>query len=127
MVEGNARDNEYQDPSAHGSLSGSLRMWQAARADGEETVRQQLVFTLDCPSESRAARVAGYLRRSLDCAMVRVDRSSGTGAETWQVEGSTRFEIQSLVKLERLSTWLRRSASRHQVHLVGLTLAVAVP
>jgi hypothetical protein len=98
-------------------------MWQGVRADGQESARQHLVFTLSCPSESRAARVAGYLRRSLACAAVRVDRSPGS--DTWQVEGSTHFEIQSLTTLERLSTWLRRSASRHQVYLVGLALAEA--
>lgn len=125
MVDGDSRDDEYQDPREHGSLSGSLRMWQAVRADGQEATRQQLVFTLSCPSESRADRVAKHLRRSLDCAMVCVDRSPGADRHVWQVEGSTRFEIQSLSRLERLSTWLRRSASRHQVYLVGLALTEA--
>jgi hypothetical protein len=125
VVGGDPRDNEYQNPDEHGSLSGSLRMWQAVRADGQETVQQQLVFTLHCPSESRADRVARYLRRSLDCATVGVGRSPGADRDVWRVEGSTRFEVQSLRRLERLSTWLRRSASRHQVYLVDLALTEA--
>ena len=118
------RDDEYHDPGVKGSLSGSLGMWLTVRADGREAVHHNLVFTLSCPSESRADRVAGYLRRSLACGAVTVGRSPADH-DAWQVEGSTHFEIQSLSRLERLSSWLRRSAGRHQVYLVGLTLREA--
>jgi hypothetical protein len=124
---GAAREDEYHDPRAMGSLSGSLRMWQGVRPAGQEEVPHHLIFTLSCPSESRANRVAGHLRRSLACAAVRVSRVDGPGDSGWQVRGSTHFEIQTLARIERLSAWLRRSAGQHQVYLVGLALAEGSP
>ena len=124
---GAARDNEYHDPGAMGSLSGSLRMWQGVRPEVQEDVPHHLVFTLSCPSESRANRVAAHLRRSLACAAVQVSRVEAPGVPGWQVRGSTHFEIQTLTRIERLSAWLRRSAGQHQVYLVGLALAEGSP
>ncbi len=122
-----ARDNEYHDPRTLGSLSGSLRMWQGVRPEVKEEVPHHLTFTLSCPSESRANRVAGHLRRSLACGVVRVSRVEAPGEPGWQVQGSTHFEIQTLARIERLSSWLRRSAGQHQVYLVGLDLAESSP
>jgi hypothetical protein len=124
---GAAREDEYHDPRAMGSLSGSLRMWQGVRPAEQEEVPHHLIFTLSCPSESRANRVAGHLRRSLACAAVRVSRVEGPADSGWQVRGSTHFEIQTLARIERLSAWLRRSAGQHQVYLVGLALAEGSP
>lgn len=115
-------DNEYHDPSSLGSLSGALRLWQTVRAAREETSPRHVTFTFSCPTESRADRVAGYLRRRRACVTTRVSQSESTGPEAWQVEGLTHHQIQSLPNLEHLSTWLRTAASSYRVDLVSLTL-----
>jgi hypothetical protein len=120
-----SRDNEYQDPRALGSLPGALHIWQAVRAACQSSLPQHIAFTFSCPSESRAHRVAGFLRRRLACAATRVSQVVGAGDEAWHVHGSTQREVQSLPNLEQLSTWLRSTASSHQVELVRLTLVQA--
>lgn len=120
-----SRDNEYQDPTAPGSLSAALSLWQAVRAGQQESVPKHLAFTLSCPSEARADRVAGHLRRRVGCTTTSVRPRPDTDRSAWQVRGSTRLEIQSLTSLEHLLTWLRRSAGRHQVDLVHLALVEA--
>lgn len=117
-----SHDNEYQDPQAIGSLSDALLIWLALRARREEAVLQHVVFTLACPSQSRAHRVASSLRRRLACAITSVSRVASPDRDTWHVHGSTHGEFQSLPRLERHSTWLRRTATNHQVNLVRLAL-----
>jgi hypothetical protein len=115
-------DNEYHNPSELGSLSGALRIWRTVAAAHRENSPHHFVFTFCCRSESRADRMAGFLRRSLACAMTRVSRGVGADHEAWHVHGSTRREIQSLRSLEQLSTWLRSAAGSHQVDLIRFTL-----
>jgi len=116
------RDNEYQDSQAVGSVVGALGLWQALVAADDEARPRQLAFTLVCSSESRASRVAGYLRRHHACAVTRVSRVEARHREDWRVEGATRYEVQSLANLEGLFTWLRGAANSHQVKLVSLAM-----
>jgi hypothetical protein len=116
------RDNEYQDSQAVGSVVGALILWQALVAADNEARPQQLAFTLACSSESRASRVAGFLRRHRACAVTRVSRVEARHPEDWHVQGTTRHEVQSLANLEALFTWLRGAANSHQVKLVSLAM-----
>lgn len=113
-------DNEYQDSLAVGSLVGALVLWQALVAANGHDLRQQLAFRLVCPSESRALRVAGFLRRNRACILTRVNYIEAERGGDWRVEGATRHEVQSLANLEALFTWLRRAAQAHQVKLLNL-------
>lgn len=115
-------DNEYHDPESVGSLRGAMDMWLALRAAGRDGVAAPIRFTLLCSSESRARRVAGFLRRRISCHMTRVQDHPGTGQAAWQVQGSTHAQIQSLTNLEHLWTWLRRAADSHQVDLVEVAV-----
>jgi hypothetical protein len=118
-----ARDDEYQDSLLAGSLAGALRAWLRLLASNTEAIPLRVVFTLSCPGESRALRVAGYLRRRLSCPKTTIGRIDGGTRDEWQVEGTTVAEVQSLADLERVFTWLSRTANRHQVRLIGLTFA----
>lgn len=118
-------DKTYQDPSTAGSLSSALRLWKALRARRRETAIAQIAFTLSCWSESRAARVAAFLRRRRACAVTRVHRVAGGTRDAWHVDGSMTPAIHTLTDLEAVWTWLRRAAHSHQVTLLRITLASA--
>lgn len=120
-----SRDTEYQDPSTLGSLSRALQMYLTMRDDGQHTFPQRITFTILCPSEARANRLARFLCRRLACGTADVSQLPGPGRDGWQVTGSTIPELQSLRGLERLSTWLRLAADSHQVRLVRVDLVQA--
>jgi hypothetical protein len=119
-----ARSNKtYQDPKGAGSLSGLLRLWQKLGASERASATTLVTFTLSCSGESRATRVAGFLRRRRNCAETRVHRVAGGRRDTWHVHGSLSPAIHSLADLEAIWTWLSRAALSHQVSLLGITLA----
>lgn len=118
----NPRDNEYHDPSASGSLSGVLRIWQQMHAAPVAEHSRHVAFTFSCQGEARASRVAAFLRRRLACALTMVTPGARDGRGTWLVHGSTHRQIQSLPNLEHLSSWLRKTAHSHQVELVRFAL-----
>lgn len=113
----------YQDPRAAGSLSSALRQWQEFRATGHDKASTHINFTLSCRGESRAERVASFLRRRRACAVTRLDRVAGPDPETWHVHGSTHAAIHSLADVEATWTWLREAASSHQVALLHIAVA----
>jgi len=113
----------YQDPRAAGSLSGLLELWRTLRASGRHTAATPVSFTLSCSGESRATRVAAFLRRRRACAQTRVHHVAGGRRDMWQVHGSISPAIYSLSDLEAIWTWLRRAAQSHQVSLLRITLA----
>ena len=117
------RDNEYQDGMAVGALVGALGLWRTLLGNNKHTQPQQLAFALACSSESRALRVAAFLRRNRACAATRIDQIDAAARADWLVQGATRREVQSLANLESLFTWLRRAAHAHQVNLLDLRLA----
>ena len=114
-------NTEYQDPRLPGSLSRALQAWQILVARRCEGNPQHIAFTFSCPSESRAHRVAGFLRRRLVCGATTVSRIEGGSRDEWHVDGKTRYQMQSLRNLEHLFTWLRGTAHRHQVQLIDLS------
>ncbi len=114
------RDDEYQDPRLMGSLVGAFHAWQVLVDAADQVEPQHLAFAFSCPSESRARRVAAFLRRRIACETTRVSHVDGRTRDEWRVDGVTRHEIQSLRNLERLFTWLRTAAQSHQVALIGL-------
>ena len=118
-------DKTYQDPRTAGSLSRALRLWQSLRASCRETVTTQICFTISCWGESRATRVAGFLRRRRACAVTRIHQVAGARRDTWHVHGVMHPAIRSLPDLEATWTWLRRAAHSHQVALLRVTLAPA--
>ena len=118
-------DKAYQDPLTAGSLSSALRLWQNLRAAGQDTATSRISFTLSCRSESRATRVAGFLRRRRACEVTRVDHVAGAHRDTWHVHGSLHATIHALPDLEAAWTWLRRTANNHQVALLRVTIAPA--
>lgn len=120
------RKTRYHDPSRSGSLSQALRQWQELLAAGRDAMPQRLVFTLACGSESRAVRIAGFLRRRLNCEALVVQRVAGGLRDTWHVEGSTRPAVTSLTSLESAFSWLQGAAKDHQAVLVGIGLAPAI-
>lgn len=117
------RDNEYQDSMAVGALVGALGLWRNLLDDNKHIQPQHLTFALACTSESRAHRVAAFLRRNRACARTRIDQVDAAARADWLVQGATRREVQSLANLEDLFTWLRRAAHAHQVNLLDLRLA----
>jgi len=112
----------YQDPSTAGSLSSALRLWQSVHDVPRDTAILHVSFTLSCWGESRATRVAGFLRRRRACAGITVHRVAEARRDTWHVHGSMNPAIQSLSDLEATWTWLRRAAQSHQVDLLRVTL-----
>lgn len=116
----------YQDPHGAGSLSAALRAWQALRAAKRLTATTPIRFTLSCWSESRAVRVAAFLRRSRGCAVTQLHQVAGARRDTWHVHGSTHPAIHSLSDLEAVWTWLRSAAKSHQVALVHVTIPQAL-
>ena len=112
-------DKTYQDPKAVGSLSSILRLWQTLQSD---TGTLCINFTLSCWSESRANRVAGFLRRRMGCKDARVHHVAGGGRDTWHIHGSMHPMVHSLPDVEEAWTWLRQSAQSHQVTLLRITL-----
>lgn len=111
-------DKTYQNPKAVGSLSSVLWLWQNLQPD---TGTLRVNFTLSCWSESRATRVAGFLRRRLGCK-ARVHHVAGGSRDTWHIHGSLHPMTHSLPDLEEAWTWLRQSAQSHQVTLLRITL-----
>jgi hypothetical protein len=116
-------DKTYQDPRVAGSLSGLLQLWQKLLASGRCPATTQVTFTLSCCGESRATRVAGFLRRRRACAESKVHQVAGGRDDTWHVHGSISPATHSLHDLEAIWTWLRRAAQSHQVSLLRITLA----
>jgi hypothetical protein len=112
-------DKTYQDPKAVGSLSSILRLWQTLQSD---TGTLRVNFTLSCWSESRATRVAGFLRRRMGCKGARVHHVAGGSRDTWHIHGSLHPMVNSLPELEEAWSWLRQSALSHQVTLLRITL-----
>jgi hypothetical protein len=113
----------YQDPGTAGSLSSALRQWRSLCARRRETATTHITFALSCWGESRATRVAGFLRRRRACAVTLLRRVAGTRRDTWQVHGSTHSAIHSLADLEATWTWLSHAARSHQVVLLRVTVA----
>jgi hypothetical protein len=120
------RKTRYHDPDRSGSLSHALRQWQELLADGRDALPQRVVFTLACGSESRANRIAGFLRRRLTCDALVVQRVAGGPRDTWQIEGSTRPAVTTLTSLESTFGWLQGAARNHQAVLVEIGFAPAV-
>jgi hypothetical protein len=116
-------DKTYQDPRVAGSLSGLLRLWQKLRASGDHTATILVTFTLSCWGESRATRVAGFLRRRRTCGETRIHQVAGRRRDMWHVHGSISPTIHSLADLEAIWIWLGRAAQSHQVSLLRITLA----
>jgi hypothetical protein len=115
------RDNEFQDSRSVGSLRSALGLWQDLLVAGTDSHFRPVVFHLRCASESRAHRVAGFLRRRRACAITRVSWDPA-GEGHWRLDGATRHEVQTLANLEHLFTWLRRAAHSHQVDLATCEL-----
>lgn len=113
----------YQDPRSAGSLSHALKVWQALLASGREAGSIRIVFTLSCWSESRALRVASFLRRRQACTVNRVRQIRGGSRDRWHLYGSMTPAVHSLADLEGTWSWLRRAAVSHQVSLVRVALA----
>lgn len=120
-----SQETQYQNPRAIGSLSGALAAWQRLRGRRAEATPRRVVFTFSCWSESRARRVAGFLRRRTACAATRVHHVAGASRDTWQVSGSTHPAIHTLASLEAAWSWLRRAGHSHQAVL--LRVAVRAP
>ena len=118
-------DKTYQDPRAAGSLSSLLPLWRKLRSSRRDTAITLVTFTLSGEGESRATRVAGFLRRRRACAETRVHHVAGGGRDTWHVHGSLYPSIHSLPDLEATWTWLRRTAQKHHVRLLRIALAPA--
>lgn len=112
----------FQRPGVPGSLSDALRLWQQLRVDQREEAAILLAFTLSCPSESRATRVAGFLRRRNACERARIEPVGGPAGKAWQVRGTMREAVHTLADLEATWTWLREAADSHQVALVSIGL-----
>ena len=110
----------YQDGESPDSLAAALRMWLELLSSETSRRDQQLTFTFACQGESRALRVAGYLRRRLQCVSANVYRIDGGERDEWHIEGTTRSETQSLSDLERLFAWIGGTAARHQIQLRGI-------
>ena len=106
-----------------GSLSGLLQLWQELASSSRDTASTRVSFTLSCDGESRATRVAGYLRRRRACAEARVHHVAGGRRDTWHIHGSLTPAIHSLADLESTWTWLRRAAQSHQVRLLRVALS----
>lgn len=100
-----------------------MGLWQSLLAAGRDAEILRIIFTLSCSSESRATRVAGFLRRRRACSATRVHHVTGASRDTWHVHGSMHPAIQSLPDLEAIWTWLRRAAQSHQVALLRVTVA----
>ena len=116
------RATQYQDPHAVESLSSALRAWQRLRTARSQTTPKQVIFTFSCWSESRAMRIAGFLRRRLDCAATRAHHVAGANRDTWHVHGSMHPAIQSLSSLESVWAWLHCAAHNHQVVLLRVSV-----
>lgn len=116
-------DTTYQDPRGAGSLSRALSAWQHLQDSGDESGAARVGFTFSCWGESRATRVAAFLRRRRSCAEIRLCHASGGGRETWHVHGSLNPARRALPDLEGIWTWLREAADSHQVTLLRVTLA----
>jgi hypothetical protein len=112
----------YHDPRTAGSLSSLLRSWQQLRASRHSPDPIRVSFTLSCWGESRATRVAGFLRRRRHCADTTVHQVAGAHRDTWHVHGSTYPSIASLSDLEQTWLWLRKVAQSHQVGVLRIRL-----
>lgn len=112
----------YQDPLAVGSLSNLLRSWQRLRGSRRAPNPIRVTFTLSCWGESRASRVAGFLRRRRVCAGTTVHQVTGAQRDIWHVHGSTYPAIPSLSDLEQTWLWLRGVSQSHQVGMLRIRL-----
>ncbi len=112
----------YQDPRRPASLSRLLKLWQDVPESQRAGNTIRVTFTLSCWGESRATRVAGFLRRRRECAESTIHRVAGGRRDTWHVHGSTHPAIRSLADLEHIWTWLRAAARSHQVDVVRIRL-----
>ena len=116
------KQDRYEDPKDKGSLTAALQAWLGILANQLANEPHQLSFTLSCHGEARAARVASYLRRRIQCESTSVRCIRDGKRDEWLVEGATRMEVQSLTTVEQLFAWLSRSASQHQVELRGIAV-----
>lgn len=115
-------DNVYQDPGLPGSLVAALRAWQALVLRGDQIDLRQLAFTYSCPSITVAHEVSALLHQRPTCETTMLSRVGVGSGQVWQVRGTTCHQVQSLVNLERLFTWLRTVGQTHRASLTVLSL-----